>query len=73
MKLIPLSKGKFAKVDDDKYDFAMQWKWPAIPGESKNRAKMRVLKNHSCVVKQRLRDTYGYKCREFHVRHRKYS
>ncbi len=27
MKLISLSKGKFAKVDDDMYDFLNQWKW----------------------------------------------
>lgn len=27
MKLIPLTKGKFAKVDDADYDWLMQWKW----------------------------------------------
>lgn len=27
MKEIPLSKGKFALVDDEDYDFLMQWKW----------------------------------------------
>lgn len=27
MKKIPLSKGKFALVDDDMYDFLNQWKW----------------------------------------------
>ncbi len=27
MKRIPLSKGKFALVDDQDYDFLMQWKW----------------------------------------------
>lgn len=27
MKLIPLSKGKFAKVDDEDCDYLMQWKW----------------------------------------------
>jgi hypothetical protein len=27
MKLIPLSQGKFAQVDDEDYDFLMQWKW----------------------------------------------
>lgn len=26
-KQIPLSKGKFALVDDDMYDYLMQWKW----------------------------------------------
>jgi len=29
MKLIKLSKGKFAKVDDDKFDWLNQWKWSA--------------------------------------------
>lgn len=27
MKLIPLTQGKFAMVDDEDYDFLMQWKW----------------------------------------------
>lgn len=27
MKLIELSQGKFAKVDDDMFDFLNQWKW----------------------------------------------
>jgi len=27
MKQIPLSQGKFALVDDDMYDYLMQWKW----------------------------------------------
>ena len=27
MKEIPLSKGKVAIVDDDMYDYLMQWKW----------------------------------------------
>jgi hypothetical protein len=29
MKLIPLSQGLFAKVDDEDYDWIMQWKWYA--------------------------------------------
>jgi hypothetical protein len=27
MKLIPLTKGYFAQVDDEDYDWLMQWKW----------------------------------------------
>jgi len=34
MKLIPLSKGKFAQVDDEDYDFLMQWKWRVNSGHS---------------------------------------
>lgn len=30
MKLIPLTQGKFAQVDDEDYDFLMQWKWCAV-------------------------------------------
>ncbi len=29
MKHIPLSQGKFAIVDDEDYDYLMQWKWYA--------------------------------------------
>jgi len=29
MKRIPLTQGKFAIVDDEDYDFLMQWKWYA--------------------------------------------
>ena len=34
MKLIALSQGKFAQVDDEDYDYLMQWKWWA--GKSTN-------------------------------------
>ena len=32
MKYIPLTKGQFAIVDDDDYDYLMQWKWQAQKG-----------------------------------------
>ena len=34
MKLIPLTQGQFAKVDDEDYDYLMQWKWHAKFGHS---------------------------------------
>ena len=30
MKLIPLTQGQFAQVDDWNYDWLMQWKWNAL-------------------------------------------
>ena len=30
MKLIPLTQGKFTQVDDEDYDYLMQWKWYAL-------------------------------------------
>src|SRR5690349_18607697 len=30
MKLISLTQNKFAQVDDEDYDFLMQWRWYAI-------------------------------------------
>jgi len=54
MKLIQLSKGKTAKVDDDHYDFLSQWKWhydgkyarrhtPRIDGKQGNELMHRVV------------------------------
>lgn len=33
MKLIPLTQGKFAKVDDEDYEWLMQWKWHCTHGK----------------------------------------
>lgn len=34
MKTIQLTKGQFALVDDEDYDFLIQWKWCALKGTS---------------------------------------
>lgn len=34
MKLVPLTRGLFAQVDDEDYDFLMQWKWYALKGNN---------------------------------------
>lgn len=36
MKTIPLTRGQFAIVDDDNYDWLNQWKWQALWSESSN-------------------------------------
>lgn len=39
MKLIPLTQGKFTQVDDEDYDYLMQWKWYADKRNSTYYAK----------------------------------
>jgi hypothetical protein len=42
MKKIPLTQGKFAIVDDEDYDYLMQWKWYADKGVSTFYAKRNI-------------------------------
>jgi len=44
MKRIPLTQGQFALVDDDMYDYLMQWKWCA----HKNRNTYYAKRNCRC-------------------------
>lgn len=34
MKLIPLTQGKYAKIDDDIFDYLNQWKWHIVNGNN---------------------------------------
>lgn len=36
MRMIPLTQGKFATVDDQDYDWLMQWKWCAYHDKKSN-------------------------------------
>lgn len=44
MKLIPLTQGKFAQVDDEDYEHLMQWKWHAYKSK-RNMYAGRSVKN----------------------------
>ncbi len=45
MKKIELTKGRFALVDDEDYEWLNQWKWWVSDGESKSYAIRRFEKN----------------------------
>lgn len=47
MKKIPLTKGKFAIVDDDDYEWLSQWKWYAAKGHNTYYAKRHTTKQGS--------------------------
>lgn len=50
MKYIPLTQGKFAIVDDEDYDYLMQWKWCAAKDKNTFYAIRRI--RHKLKVKQ---------------------
>ncbi len=51
MKLIPLTKGLFAKVDDEDYEYLMQFKWHSSKAKSGIYAKTSICVNgKSCFV-----------------------
>lgn len=60
MKQIPLSQGKFALVDDEDYDYLMQWKWTykkqktneyAARNEPIGNGKRKTVKMHREIMK----------------------
>ncbi len=50
MKLIPLTQGKSAIVDDDQYDFLMQWKWHAAKCSNTFYARRKTWKDGKEVI-----------------------
>jgi hypothetical protein len=53
MKLIPLTQGKFAMVDDEDYEFLIQWKWYAQKGYNTMYA-VRGIYNGKNMSKERM-------------------
>lgn len=55
MKLIPLTQGKFTKVDDHWYEYLMQWKWfyangYALRHTSSKLGKRKLIAMHNVVL-----------------------
>lgn len=68
MKLIPLTQGKFAQVDDEDYDFLMQWKWHLLKSHKHcyaarkaktENGKRGVILMHRVVLKLTIKETNG--------------
>jgi hypothetical protein len=59
MKEIPLTRGLFALVDDEYYNFLMQWKWYATPGKN----TFYAVRNRS---RDRRKDSKGSKIVHMH-------
>ena len=56
-KQIPLTQGKFALVDDEDYDYLMQWKWTLLGGKyahRKIRIGKRIYNKSTTIIMHRL-------------------
>lgn len=82
-KLIPLTQGKFAIVDDEDYDWLMQWRWHYCQGYArrtvhtpmiKGKRKTSVILMHREILKPEdgfdvdHRDTNGLNNRRYNLR-----
>ena len=56
MKLIPLTQGQFAKVDDEWFDYLNQWKWHARKSSLTFYARRKYYRNgkDNCILMHRL-------------------
>lgn len=52
MKLIPLTQGQYAMVDDEDYDHLMQWKWYAK--KSKKRKQTYAARSEKTILMHRI-------------------
>ncbi len=48
MRTIPLTRGYFSIVDDEDYDFLIQWNWYAVVSKIKNNIKVYAARNPGC-------------------------
>lgn len=59
MKYIPLTKGHFAKVDDDWFDYLMQWKWHYNCGYAERKARVNGKQVHVLMHREILNAERG--------------
>lgn len=61
MKQIPLTQGKFAIVDDEYYEYLMQWKWYARKDENTYYAVRWIMQNGKGIIQRMHRLILGLK------------
>jgi len=61
MKLIPLTQGKFAMVDDSDYDYLIQWKWGFNGRKDGSGYAIRSVNYHRPDGKRRVKRIYMHR------------